>query len=73
MKTIGELKQALEGVPDDRVLKARVVAIDGGAWTLNVDFCPLVPAGPSMPGGTMAVLKLTHPELETMPEWPAPT
>jgi hypothetical protein len=73
MKTIGELRQALEGVPDERLLKAQVIAKDGGSWTLNVEFCALVPVGSSMPGGSMAVLKLTHPELETMPEWPAPT
>ncbi len=73
MKTIGELRQALEGVPDERLLKAQVIAKDGGAWTLKVEFCALAPVGSSMPGGSMAVLKLTHPELETMPEWPAPT
>ncbi|RFC34906.1 MAG: hypothetical protein DID92_2727744338 [Candidatus Nitrotoga sp. SPKER] len=73
MKTIGELRQALEGVPDERLLKAQVIAKDGGAWILNVEFCASVPVGSSMPGGSMAVLKLTHPELETMPEWPAPT
>ncbi len=72
MKTVGELKQALEGVPDDRVLKAQVAALDGGAWMLNVEFLAVVPAGPSVPGGLMSMLKLTHPELETMPEWPAP-
>ena len=72
MKTVGELKQALEGVPDDRVLKAQVAALDGGAWMLNVEFRAAVPAGSNMPGGIMAMLKLTHPELETMPEWPAP-
>jgi hypothetical protein len=38
MKTIGELRQALEGVPDDRVLKAQVIAINGSSWTLNVEF-----------------------------------
>lgn len=72
MKTIGDLRQALEGVPDDRVLKGQVIAKNGGAWTLDVEFCALTPAGYSVPGGIMAVLKLTHPDLETMPEWPAP-
>lgn len=72
MKTVGELKKALENVPDDRVLKAQVAALDGGAWMLNVEFSALVPAGPSEPGGFMSLLKLTHPDLETMPEWPAP-
>lgn len=72
MKTIGELKLALVDVPDDRVLKAQVMAKNGSAWTLDVEFCDLVPVGSSMPGESMAVLKLTHPDLETMPEWPAP-
>ena len=73
MKTIGDLKQALEGIPDDRILKAQVMAKDGGAWTLSLELCASVPADSSMPpGGSMAMLKLTHPDLETMPEWPAP-
>lgn len=72
MNTVGDLRQALEGVPDDRVLKARVVAKNGSAWTLDVEFCASEPAGYSVSGGVMALLKLTHPDLETMPEWPAP-
>ncbi|CAE6716473.1 hypothetical protein [Candidatus Nitrotoga fabula] len=72
MNTVGELRQALEGVPDDCVLKGRVVAKNGSAWTLNIEFCASVPAGYNVHGGTMALLKLTHPDLETMPEWPAP-
>ncbi len=72
MKTIGELKQALEDLPDDRVLKAQVMAKNGSAWTLDVELCALVPVGSSAPGESMAVLRLTHPDLETMPEWPAP-
>ncbi|MEO6421713.1 MAG: hypothetical protein ABIR84_03290 [Candidatus Nitrotoga sp.] len=72
MKTIGELKQALEDVPDDRLLKAQVVAKNGSSWTLDVELCALVPAGSSAPGESMSVLKLTHPDLESMPEWPAP-
>ena len=72
MKTIGELKQAIEALPDDRMLKAQVMAKNGSAWTLDVESCALVPVGSNAPGESMAVLKLTHPDLETMPEWPAP-
>lgn len=61
--TVGELKKALENVPDDRFLACQVVAVDGTAWNMWGNFCPQVP------NGTIACLTFEHTELETMPEF----
>lgn len=59
--TIGTLKKALEGLPDDRFIACQVVAKDGKAWNMWGEFCPQVPQG------TIACLTFRHDELETLP------
>jgi len=63
--TVGQLRKALEGVPDDRIIVPQVVAEDGSAWNMWAEFCPQVPQG------TIACLQLTHIELKSLQgAWP---
>lgn len=59
--TVGTLKKALEGLPDDRFIACQVVAKDGKAWNMWGEFCPQVSQG------TIACLTFRHDELETLP------
>jgi hypothetical protein len=59
--TVGTLKKALEGLPDDRYIVCQVVAKDGKVWNMWGEFCPQVPQG------TIACLTFRHDELETLP------
>lgn len=59
--TVGTLKNALEGLPDDRFIACQVVAKDGKAWNMWGEFCPQVSQG------TIACLTFRHDELETLP------
>lgn len=59
--TVGQLRAALEGVPDDRVIMAQVVAVDGSAWNMRATFMARIPAG------NVAALTLEHPQLATLP------
>lgn len=58
---VGELRKALEGVPDDRFIACQVVAKDGRTWNMNATFCPRVPHG------TIAAITFDHHELKTLP------
>lgn len=58
---VGELRKALEGLPDDRLIVCQVVAKDGKAWNMQGGFCPKVPQG------TIACLTFKHHQLETLP------
>jgi len=58
---VGELRKALENLPDDRFIACQVVAKDGKAWNMWGEFCPQVPQG------TIAALTFRHDELETLP------
>ena len=58
---VGQLRKALEGLPDDRLIICQVVATDGKAWNMWGEFCPQVPQG------TIACLTFRHDELETLP------
>jgi hypothetical protein len=60
ISTVGALRRALAGVPDDRMILHQVVAKNGDAWNLFADFCPLA-------DGTYAILTMTHPQLSTLP------
>lgn len=60
--TVGQLRKALEGVPDERMIICQVVGKESGAWNMCARFTPQVQ------GGTIAVLTLDHPELKTLPE-----
>lgn len=62
ISTVGTLKKALEGLPDDRLIMCQVVAKDGKAWNMWGDFCPQVPQG------TISCLTFYHDELETLPQ-----
>ena len=59
--TVGTLKKALEGLPDDRFIVCQVVAKDGKVWNMWGEFCPQVPQG------TIACLTFRHDELKTLP------
>lgn len=59
--TVGSLKKALEGLPEDRFIACQVVAKDGKAWNMRGEFCAQVPQG------TIACLTFRHDELETLP------
>ena len=58
---VGELRKALEDLPDDRFIACQVVAKDGKAWNMWGEFCPQVPQG------TIACLTFKHDELDTLP------
>ena len=58
---VGELRKALENLPDDRFIACQVVAKDGKAWNMWGEFCPQVPQG------TISCLTFRHDELETLP------
>ena len=59
--TVGQLKNALKDLPDDRFIACQVVAKDGKAWNMWGEFCQQVPQG------TIACLTFRHDELETLP------
>lgn len=59
--SVGTLKKALKGLPDDRFIACQVVAKDGKVWNMWGEFCPQVPQG------TIAFLTFRHDELETLP------
>lgn len=59
--SIGTLRAALEGVPDDARLYAQVVAEDGTAWTMH---CALSLVPGSKPQAY--VLTMRHPTLRTL-------
>lgn len=59
--TVGELRRALDGVPDERFVACQVIATDGSAWMMWGSFCPQVPQG------TIAALTMEHAELKTLP------
>lgn len=56
--TIGQLKNALEGVPDERYIACQVVATDGWAWNMFGRFCPEVPHS------NISCLEFFHPDLK---------
>ena len=62
--TVGQLRKALEGVPDDRPIICQVVAADHGAWNMHGSFCPQIQRS------NMACVALAHPDLKTMPRFP---
>lgn len=56
--TVGELRKALDGVNDDKVLMCQVAAEDGTAWNLRGSFFTQE--------NMVAVLTFRHPELKTL-------
>lgn len=63
--TIGDLRRALEGLPDERPIVSQVVAGDGCVWNMRAEFTPN--ALPLWDHGG-AVVTLSHPELKTLPK-----
>lgn len=59
--TVGQLKNVLKDLPDDRFIACQVVAKDGKVWNMWGEICPQVPQG------TIACLTFRHDELETLP------
>ena len=60
--TVGQLKKALDNLPDDRFIVCQVVSNDGKAWNLWGEFCPQIP------NGNMACLTFRHDQLTTLPD-----
>lgn len=58
-RTVGELRRALEGAPDERQLMSQVVAADGSAWNLSGRVVPNVEGS----GRSLAAISLTHRDL----------
>lgn len=56
------LREALDGLPDDRIIMCQIVGKDGSAWNLWGSFCKLVP------NGDIAVLTFEHDRLKTLPK-----
>lgn len=61
IETIGQLKEAIKGLPDDSRLVCQVVATTGGAWNLELDFYP--------PNNMhwFSLIRLSHPKLTNLP------
>lgn len=57
--SIGELRRAMVGLADDRMLISQVVAADGSAWACYLSFAASVPNSDT----GMSVLALSHPDL----------
>lgn len=60
--TVGDVKKALEGVPDDKLIIGQVVGTEKGAWNLPVEICPKISQG------NIAMITLKHHELRELPE-----
>lgn len=56
--TVGQLRKALEGVPDDRIIMNQVVGFDGTAWNMYAEFC-----GQVAKEGSIACLTFKHEKL----------
>ncbi len=59
--TVGQLREAIAKQPDDQRLVAQVVAEDGTAWIMALEFNGGIPWTP------LAQIKLSHPSLRTLP------
>lgn len=59
---VGQLRKALEDLPDDKFIHCQVAAKDGKAWMMWGEFAPRVK------DGDIAVLSFRHDELETLPD-----
>jgi len=59
---VGDIRKAIQGLPDDRIVAAQVVAADGTAWSMRAVFVPCVP------NGDIALIDLRHPDLKTLPK-----
>ncbi len=62
--SVGELREAMEGLPDETQLWTQVVAEDGCVWQLWPEFIREVPGS----NPNMSAIILTHPELKTLPK-----
>ena len=59
------LRDALEGLPDDRIIMCQTVGQDHTAWNMCGSFCKQVP------NGDIAVLTFQHSDLKTLPKLPS--
>jgi hypothetical protein len=64
VSNVGQLRAALEGLPDDRPILAQVVATNGQAWNLQCEFT----AEPKFLKWA-AVMTMKHHELTSL-TWP---
>lgn len=60
--TVGDLREALKDLPDDRFIACQVVGQDHTAWNCIGEFISQVP------NGTIAAIQLSHAELKTLPD-----
>ena len=58
--TVGDLRIALQGHPDDEPVHAQVVAQDHTTWNMHAHIAPVYEHGRGV------VLTLSHPQLETL-------
>lgn len=58
---VKDLRNALENLPDDRIVMCQVVGQDGSAWNMRGSFCKQVQ------NGNISVLTFKHDELKTLP------
>lgn len=65
ISNVGQLRKALEGLPDDRPILAQVVSTNGQAWNLMCEFT----ADPKFLKWA-SVMTMKHPELTSL-VWPA--
>jgi hypothetical protein len=65
VRTVGELRAALEGMRDQTPLLVQVVAKDGSAWTLDLGVTAGADAGFKW-AVNPAILTASHPELLTL-------
>lgn len=63
IRTVGQLRKALEALPDDATLVAHVMAEDRQTWQMTLN------AGPSKTLAEAGVIRLTHPDLTTIESW----
>ena len=62
ISTVGQLRQAIAGLSDERPVLCQVIATNGQAWNM---FCELTPDPDSLKGA--AVLQLKHRDLKWLP------
>ena len=63
--TVGKLRKALEGIPDETEIWSQVCGNDGTAWNLNANIGEVLGGVPRK-----LVIALRHPDLGTLPDWP---
>jgi len=58
---IGDLKKAIEDLPNDRFIMAQVVGNDGSAWNCEIDFLSVISKN-----SNVACIILSHKDLTSL-------